>query len=394
MFSSSPTPIYLDNNATTFLDPQVAMVIAEISQRPLANPASQHALGRAARKVIEDARNELLKAVGANCQGMMADKLIFTSGGTEANNLAILGIPDSVEGSILISSIEHPSVLAAAEIAEQRARRVEFIPCLSNGQIDTSWLQHRLLQSSNQAVASVVLMAANNETGVLQPIQEVGRMCHNAAVALHIDAVQTFGKSPTNFRHWQASSMTICAHKLHGPVGIGALIHRAGHALIPQVVGGFQQESMRGGTESVVQAVAFAEAAKLASEDQNRYDKMLRLRQRFESQLIDGASQNNIALEIIGSQSPRLPNTTCVAFIGLKRQALQMAFDFSGIACSTGSACQSGSATPSHVLQAMRLPNSVVESAIRFSLSARNTDYEVDEACKRILICVQRLAAL
>ncbi len=363
--------------------------------QPLANPASQHSFGRQARRVVEAARDELLACCGAVNRGMQSDELVFCSGGTEANNLAILGLPDELIGQILVSSIEHPSVQAASELAQKRGRIVRQIPSNSDGQIDLPWLQARLNEDRivQKPVALVAVMSANNETGVLQPVSEVGSLCRSTGVRFHIDAVQSLGKHDVSFQAWQADTMTICAHKLHGPVGIGALVVRSGVFLDAQTVGGFQQSSIRAGTESVALPHGFAMAAKFAAEDHSRLVRMQLLRDGFEAELVSRCNRIGVELEIIGCNRPRLPNTSCISFPPIPRQTLQMALDLAGVACSTGSACESGSATPSHVLRAMKLPDPIVQSAVRFSISAMTSESELQLAIERILNVISRSKA-
>lgn len=383
--------IYFDNNATTFCAPEVIDAMAEVARLPLANPASQHSFGRAARKVLDQSASDLLAAVNARSHGMSADRLLFCSGGTEANNLAILGVPQDIPGAILVSAIEHPSVLAAAELAHKRGRAVEYIPCTASGVVDVAWLQKRLNDPNQSSVALVAVMAANNETGVIQPISEIAPMVQAAKARFHVDAVQCLGKTNVDFQAYQADSMTICAHKLHGPVGIGALMHRVETKFDAQIVGGLQQAAVRSGTESVVLPVGFACAVKRVTNDAERLSRMRTLRDRFEQLLQQACSENGFAIELIGNSVARLPNTSCVAFAPHSRQALQMALDLGGLACSTGSACESGSATPSHVLLAMGLSEQIVQSAIRFSLSEQSTQAEVDQAVATITKCLLRM---
>jgi cysteine desulfurase len=383
-------PIYLDNNATTHCAGDVIDVMSHVAAKSLGNPASQHAFGREARRQIDHASDVILRHVNARMHGMQADQLLYCSGGTEANNLAILGLPTNVPGMILVSGIEHPSILAAAELAARRGRSIAKIPCCTNGIIDTSWLEHRL-SDRTQPIALVSVMAANNETGVLQPVELIGNLCNKHSIRFHVDAVQCLGKGAVDFQAWQASSMTICAHKLHGPIGIGALIHRHDEKFDPQIVGGLQQQAIRSGTESAMLPAGFAQAIKRVESNKVRLAQMQLLRDDFEVQLLARCHIASIECEIIGAEVSRLPNTTCIAFPPHSRQAIQMALDMVGIACSTGSACESGSATPSHVLQAMNLPEPIIQSALRFSISEQTTQAEVTEAVDRILKCLNRL---
>ena len=381
-------PIYLDNNATTSLDPRVASVVNELMNERLANPASQHAFGRTARRVLESAREEILELAGARTRGMASDQLLFTSGGTESNNLAIFGLAQQRPGTIVVSSIEHPSVLAAAQYLEQQGREVLYLPCDPSGVSQLAPLTERI-QNAPDSIALVSVMLANNETGVLQPIHQITHLCRPHAIPVHCDAVQAIGKIPLSFRELDVDAMTITAHKLHGPVGVGALLLRHSVKISPHHFGGFQQLGLRPGTESPVLAAAFAASVSIALTELSETNaRMTRMRQRLEQSLT--ADLPNAT--ILGIVSQRLPHTTSVAFPGIDRQALQLALDHAGIACSTGSACASGSSQPSHVLQAMGLPSDVIRGAVRFSLSRETTDEEIESAIAIITQVVRRLA--
>jgi cysteine desulfurase len=379
--------IYLDNNATTLIDPRVVEHMSQMHSERFANPSSQHSAGRKARKVLEIARESLLQACGARTVGMESDQLLFTSGGTESNNLAIFGLAANRPGCIVVSRIEHPSVLGAAEHLRLSGRTVRFLDCDRAGAVDVEQLR-TLIEKERDGVACVSLMLANNETGVVQPVLEAGDLCRRAGIPLHTDAVQGFCKIPLNFRELCVDAMTITSHKLHGPLGIGALVLRHGVQLAPHHFGGFQQMGMRPGTEMPVLASGFATAVGLAKSDLSRRESHMRsLRLRFESAIREMVPWAVIA----GEDSERLPHTSCIAFAGVDRQALQMALDQIGVACSTGSACASGSSQPSHVLQAMKFSPLEVQGAVRFSLSFETTTEEVDAALQKIGQALDRL---
>jgi len=357
-----------------------------MSQR-LANPASQHAFGRTARRILESAREEILELTGARTQGMASDQLLFTSGGTESNNLAIFGLAQQRPGTIVVSSIEHPSVLAAAQLLEQQGRDVLYLPCDSSGVIQLAPLTERI-QLAPESIALVSVMLANNETGVLQPVHQIAQRCRPHSIPVHCDAVQAIGKIPLSFRDLDIDAMTITAHKLHGPVGVGALLLRHSVKISPQHFGGFQQLGLRPGTESPVLAAAFATSVSIAMAELHPTNaRMTAMRLRLEEALMTALPNASI----LGRAAQRLPHTTSIAFPGIDRQALQLALDLAGIACSTGSACASGSSQPSHVLQAMGLPTEVIRGAVRFSLSRETTDEEISAACSIITQVVQRL---
>jgi cysteine desulfurase len=385
----SAPPIYLDHNSTTPIDPRVPLAMVRAWTDCGANPASQHAFGRKARRMLEEAREGIAELLGAKTGGMDADRVIFTSGGTEANNLAIRGLqPMSSAGTKpgpgvrqAISVIEHPSI---SSLCDEKC-----IP------VDQSGVA--LIRDDFDAdLAS--LMLASNETGVIQPVAEFARIGRERGCLIHTDAVQAVGKIPVHFRELGVDAMTLAPHKFHGPLGIGALVLRHGVQLQPQLYGGFQQEGLRPGTENVALAVGFHKALELAvMELPERAARMQELRDELERQLLgfDGGEgevpPGQRDLLIIGKDSPRLPNTSCVSFPGINRQALVMALDLAGVACSTGSACASGSSEPSPTLVAMGLPKEVIEGAIRLSLGAFTTADELAESARRILNTIKHL---
>jgi cysteine desulfurase len=398
---SSADRIYLDNNATTSLDRRVAEFMSRaISPEHLStlgyNPASQHQEGRTARRCVEDARDGILSALKCRTKGMQSDRLIWTSGGTEANNLALFGLAQQHPGTVIVSAIEHPSILESAKkLAMHQSQRVRILPVDSHGVVRLDILEQWLAdeqqsgeQQSGYPVSWISVMVANNETGVLQPIEEVIELGHRYGAFVHSDAVQAIGKIPLSFALLNADALTLTAHKIHGPIGIGALILRGSLTIEPQLFGGFQQLGLRPGTESSLLTSTFQEALRIALLQQSTTaDQMRQLRQKFEAQL-----QNELPdIVIHGAAVERLPHTSSIGFPGCDRQALQMALDMAGIACSTGSACASGSSQPSHVLAAMQVPDELLQGSLRFSLSRFTTAEEIDEAVKRIAASVKKL---
>lgn len=382
--------IYLDNNATTQIDPRVVDRMHELMQMRLANPSSQHAAGRVARQIVEHARDSILKQCGGRTVGMASDQLLFTSGGTESNNLAVLGLSEQRPGAIVVSSIEHPSVLAAAEYAATQGREIRYLSCTIDGVICIDKLEEWLAnQSTYGPIALVSIMLANNETGVMQNVRAAAARCRQEGVLIHTDAVQVLGKSDLDFASLDVDALTITAHKLHGPVGIGALLLRHGVSLRPQSFGGFQQLGLRPGTEMPVLAGGFETAVFNAKAHMpERVVRMRSLRDALQDRIL-AAVPNALA---IGSQSNRLPHTLSIAFPGVDRQALQLALDMAGIACSTGSACASGSSQASHVLEAMGLDRELVRGGIRFSVSAETTAEEIDETVAKISQIIPKLS--
>ena len=385
--------IYLDHNSTTPIDPSVAQVIAECHAEGYMNPASQHRAGQLARRKLETLRTRMAQILGANVSGMQTDQFVFTSGGTESNNLALLGLIGSnsnADGSpversrILISAIEHPSVTGSAEQLARLGHDVEKIPVDRNGIYNLDALRE-LLQTPTTLVS---LMLANNETGVIQPVAEAAAICRTADTLIHTDAVQAVGKIPVNFRDLGVDAMTFTAHKLNGPRGIGGLLVRHGITPQPILFGGFQQTAIRPGTEDVALTAGMGQAFELFANDLDaRFKKMESLRDHLQSVL---SSEFN-DMVVNGGSTNRVPHTLNVSFPGVDRQSFLMAADIAGLAISTGSACASGSSELSPVLLAMGLDKEVVEGSIRISLGATTTGPEIDEAADRFVSLISTL---
>lgn len=384
--------VYLDHNATTPLDPRVAQAMGEAWQAGPANPSSQHTFGRQARRRLTQAHDAIVQLLGGRTDGPAPDALIFTSGGTEANNLAVQGLVPHPAGherpEVIVSAIEHPSVRGPAALLAQRGFVVHQVRPDADGVIPPQAVA-RLLSPRTSLVS---VMLANNETGVLQPVHEIAQLCHAlegpTRVLVHTDASQAVGKHPVHFAELGVDALTISPHKFGGPVGIGGLLLRHGVLPRPLLAGGFQQHGLRPGTESVPLAVGFQEALRLAQHElPSRIERLRQLRDRLEAGLLAAGTE----CHLFGRAARRLPNTSCVAFPGVNRQALVMALDLEGLACSTGSACASGSSEPSPALLAMGADPALVEGAIRLSLGPTNTLEEVDWAVDRISFHVKKL---
>jgi cysteine desulfurase len=380
-----PERIYLDHNATTPVFPEALEAMRACWSEPYLNPASQHEFGRRARRILEDARDRIAELLGANAR----DRVIFTSGGTESNNLAVKSLlharsPHSPLASsrprIIISPIEHSSITTLAKHLAQTECHVDNLSVDNNGVIRTDL---RSLQQPNTRL--VAAMIVNNETGVLQPIAEIAKTCDAQNIPLHTDAAQAAGKLALNFKELGAATMAIAAHKFGGPVGIGALLVREGVDLSPVLHGGVQQSSIRPGTESVPLAVGMQTALELWNKNQREWLVHLdTIRIEFENAL----KQSGYQIEILGEKAERLPTTSNVAFIGLDRQSLFLALDQAGIACSAGAACASGSSEPSPTQIAMGCRPAVISSTLRFSFGVQTTRADVAESTDRIIrIC-------
>jgi cysteine desulfurase len=384
--------IYLDNNATTPLPPAAAEAMARCQAELWGNPSSQHAWGRRAHRALEDAREDIARILGAKTTGRQADQLVFTSGGTEANNLAIFGLAAvrgaASEHAIVSSAIEHASINESLEQLKARGCRVVRLKPNADGVVQLDQLDRSL----DEHTPLLTVMLANHETGVLQPLGEIAARCASVGVPVHTDAAQAVGKLPVDFRALGVSTMSVAAHKFHGPVGIGALVVRGDVKLPPVLYGGFQQQGMRPGTESVALVLGMhAALAAWEAEAEARTAHLSSLRDRFETELAENCP---LPIVINGRGAQRLPNTSSVAFVGLERQALLMALDLAGVACSAGSACASGSSEPSPVLSAMGASEAVLGSSLRFSFGATTTKEETDEAVARISATCARLGAL
>jgi len=402
--------IYLDHAATTPLSAEVIEAVNAAAAEAFANPGSQHAPGRAARRRLEDAKDQIASLLAARTSGVHADRVIVTSGGTESNNLLLAGLTHGRSGRVVISAVEHPSVGEYAKALARRGYDVQRAGVDRYCRLDLDHF-HSLI-TPETLVASVML--GNNETGAIQPVAEAAEICASAGVPLHTDASQAAGKIPVDFTQLGVAAMTVSPHKLHGPRGIGLLLLRHDLELEPMLHGGFQQLGFRPGTEPTAMVVGALKSIELANQwvaevegskppaGDRVQGRGLRpadstpatpshnistLRDRFEQQLLAEVSE----IQINASAAERLPHISNVAFPGLDRQALLMALDLAGVACSTGSACASGSSQPSPTLLAMGLEKPLVDSSLRFSFAATTTPAEIDLAVGRISNAVNKL---
>lgn len=361
--------------------PEVVEAMTECLRQGYLNPASQHGSGRAARRVLENARERIGSMLGARLEAPHQDQVIFTSGGTESNNLAIRGLVNR-PGEILISSIEHPSALAAADELASRDCQIVKLPVGKSGHVSVESVRGLI----GQQTRLVCLMLGNNEIGTLQPVEEIAGICSEQQISLHVDAVQVVGKLSINFVELGATSLAFSAHKFHGPRGIGGLLLKSNTKLTPLLVGGSQQLGLRPGTESIASVVGMARALELFCDaGESRAIQLRTLRDRLENQLVESCEC------VLNGAEPRLPHTLNLSFPGLDRQAIVMALDLAGVECSTGSACTSGSSEPSHVLIAMGCETEVINSSIRFSLGTLTTESEVADGAVRILSVINDL---
>lgn len=377
--------IYLDNNATTRTDPAVVAAMLPFFSEQFGNASSSHGFGSEVAGALKRARRNLQTLLGA----AFDHEIIFTSGGTEADNTAILSALDTAAGrnEIVTSAVEHPAILAPLERLERaHGIKVHRIGVDGRGRLDIEAFRRAL----GPHTALVTVMAANNETGTLFPIGQLAELAHGAGALFHTDAVQAVGKIPLDLGALPIDMLSLSGHKLHGPKGIGALYVRKGIAFNPLILGGPQERRRRGGTENVPGIVGLGKAAELASgliqEEQHR---VRALRDRLER----GIRHHGHCM-VLGDPENRLPNTLNVAFEHLEGEAILHHLNKAGIAASLGSACASGSMEPSHVLRAMNVPPSALRGAIRFSLSRDNTLDDVDDVLRVLPGIVAGLRAM
>ncbi|MFQ5984061.1 MAG: cysteine desulfurase family protein [Alphaproteobacteria bacterium] len=347
---------YLDYNATVPVKPAVTEAVAAALER-VGNPSSVHSFGRLARRAVEDARGRVAALVGAQPR-----QVVFTSGGTEANNLALEG---SGRARRLVSAVEHVSVLEAAAEAIQ-------LPVDDDGVVDLEALARELARDETPALVSVML--ANNETGVIEPVAEVAALAHADGALVHCDAVQAAGKVPVNMAALGIDLLTLSAHKLGGPQGAGALVVGDDVPLAPMLLGGGQEIGRRAGTENAPALVGFGVAAELAAVDVADGARLTHLRDRLERRLSAVAP----GTRVFAAGVRRLPNTSCFTMPGVKSETQVMALDLAGVAVSAGAACSSGKVAPSHVLGAMGVPSAEAETAIRVSLGWQTSADDID----------------
>jgi cysteine desulfurase len=365
--------IYLDNNATTRVDPKVVDAMLPYFTEHYGNASSKHEFGEEAAAALRSARRQVQELIGAASD----QEIIFTSGGTESDNMAILSALDAQPGrdEVVTSQVEHPAILAVCEHLEKTGRaKIHRIPVDSRGQLDAEAYRRVL----SPKVACVSLMWANNETGVVFPVVECAALAHEVGAFFQTDAVQAAGKIPMRVADTQIDMLSLSGHKLHGPKGIGALYVRKGMKLQPLIRGGRQERGRRAGTENVPAIVGFGKAAEIAHQSVGSEMPRLRdLRDRLERTLlrIEGAL-------VIGGQDNRVPTTLNIAFEHLESDPILLLLNQQGIAASSGSACASGSMESSHVLRAMRVPYTFAHGALRFSVSRENTVDDVNRVAE------------
>lgn len=383
--------VYLDNNATTPVLPEVYEAMRPYFSENFGNASSIHSYGQETRAAVENARESV-----ASLLGCRASEIVFSSGGTEADNLAIFGLLESAAATVpstkgvhvITSSVEHHAVLHGVKHLGERSFEITILPVDSRGLVDPDDVRGALRPGTKL----ISIMMANNETGVLQSTEEIGEIAAEAGVYFHTDAVQAAGKVPIDVKGIGCHALSISGHKMHAPQGVGALYVRKGTRIEPLFHGGRHERSRRAGTENVPGIVALGKAAEIARESLGRGDQnqMAALRDRLESGIlakVDDAAVN-------GEGAPRVPNTTNIRFDHIEGESLVIALDLKGLAVSTGAACSSGAIEPSHVLMAMGLRTDQARASVRFSLGKQTTEKDIDFALSIVPDTVARLREL
>lgn len=371
--------IFLDYHSTTPVPDEVWDAMRRTDREAFANPSSSHGAGRSARRALEDAREQIAPWIGA-----FPDEVIFTSGATEANNLALFGLAGEKPMHLLASPIEHPCVIEPLAQLSSRGFDLEWLPVDADGRVTTNQVASLI----RPATRLVSVMLVNHETGAIQPIEELRARCRG--LRFHCDAAQAAGKMPLDFHTLGVDALTLSGHKFGAPKGIGALVLRRDLVLKPLFFGGHQQQGRRPGTEPVALAVGMAMALEMVMRklNENR-EQMAQWRNRFLQRLQSEATP--VVVNGPGEESLRVPHVLNVSFPGCRSDVLLMKLDLAGVACSTGSACSSGSLLPSPVLKAMGVSESVLRSAMRFSFGPGLEQEPLDEAANRIIRVVRQL---
>ncbi len=371
--------IYLDHNATTPVHPKVLEAMLPFYGESFGNPSSSHSQGREARVKMDEAREQVAGLLKAH-----PGEIVFTSGGTESDNMAVYGVAQALRDKgnrILTSKTEHPAVLNACRQLEKQGFEIDIVSVDRYGRVDLAHLQ----ESITEKTILITIQHANSEVGTLQPIREIGELARERGVLFHTDAVQSVAKIPVHVSDLPVDLLSLSSHKIYGPKGVGALYIKKGcPALVPLMSGGGQEKKRRGGTENVPGIAGLgvaAEIARIGLEEDSSHLKVLR------QQLIAGIQDNLAGVEFFGHPEDCLPNTVSLGFEGVEGQTLMIRLDLEGICVSTGTACSSGSISPSDVLKAMQVTEDKINQIIRISLGRNNTGQEVE----RVVACLKRL---
>jgi cysteine desulfurase len=377
--------IYMDNNATTKVAPEVVEAMLPYLSEYYGNPSSMHSFGGDVGGKIKEARQNVADLIGAS-----PEEIVFTSCGTESDGTAIRAAIESNPDrkQIVTSRVEHPAIKNLYETLSKQGYRVTFVPVDNDGILDLDYLYNSL----DDDTAIVSLMWANNETGVVFPVEEISREVKDRGILFHTDAVQAAGKIAIDVGTTGIDMLSLSGHKFHAPKGIGVLYIRKGTKFSPYMIGGHQEQGRRGGTENVASIIAMGKAAELAKQhvDGNSYACVSELRDKLETALLERVSYSMVN----GDTKNRLPNTTSIAFEYVEGEAILLMMNEHGICASSGSACTSGSLEPSHVLRAMGVPFTAAHGSIRYSLSRYNTEKEIDFVIEKMPPIIERLREL
>ena len=378
--------VYIDNNATTAVAPEVTEAMLPYLSSHWGNPSSMHSFGGNVKRALDAAREKVAALIGAE----HPNEIIFTSCGSESNNLAIRGTVDAIGGHphVITSRVEHAAVLGPCHYLEDKGFRLSTLDVDEKGRLDLDQVRE-FSQSGKKTVASI--MWANNETGVVFPVERIGELVKEGGGIFHTDAVQAAGKLPVCVKDLPVDLLSLSGHKLHAPKGIGALYVRRGTKITPQIMGGHQERGRRAGTENVPYIVGLGAACELAMQ---RMEQDAAHERRLRDRLEEGLLANCKGARVNGDPENRLPNTTNISFEYVEGEAVLLMLDDVGICASTGSACASGSLEPSHVLRAMDVPRSCLHGSIRFSFSRYNTDEDVDYVLEQMPRIINRLREL
>lgn len=377
--------VYLDHNATCPVHPEVLEAMLPYLRENFGNPSSLHSFGKRARKGVEEAREKLAKLIGC-----LPEEIIFLSGGTEANNLAIKGVAEALKSKgnhIITSKVEHHAILNPCKRLESLGYEVTYLEVDRWGRVDPEEVR----KSIRSTTILITIIYANNETGTIEPIARISEIAREKGVYFHTDAVQAVGKIPCQVEKLGVDMLSLSGHKIYGPKGIGALYIKKGIKIHSLLQGGHHEKNLRAGTENVPGIVGLGKAAEIALRDREKERGwLLNLRERLERRLKEEIE----SIHIHGHPTERLPNTLNVSFEGVEGESIILNLDLKGIAVSSGSACTSGSLEPSHVLSAMRVPAPIAQGSVRFSLGRGNTQEDIDYTVEVLKEIIERLREL
>ena len=377
--------IYMDHAATTPTNPDVLKAMLPFFSEKYGNPSSLYSIGQGSRTVIEEARGKVAKFIGAK-----HDEIVFTSGGTESNNFALMGVAwaNQKKGNhIVTSSIEHHAIINSCKFLEKRGFKVTYLPVDKYGIVDPDDVKKAITDKT----ILISIMHANNEIGTIEPIAEIGKVAREKEIIFHTDAVQTVGHIPVNVDELNVDLLSLSAHKFYGPKGVGALYIRKGTKIVPYLYGGDQEKRRRASTENVPGIVGLGKAIELAMQDMEEECKRLA---SLRNMLIEKILSEIDEVILNGHPTQRLPNNANFSFKYIEGESLILSLDMEGIACSTGSACTSSSLEPSHVLRAIGLPHEIAHGSLRFTLGRSNNEEQIDYVVEKLKKIVNKFRSM